>query len=127
MSARKRITASIKELLELEKGFWTGDSAFFAANADTECLVAFPRMAQTMSNADLAETAADPKRWRDLEIDLKGVVEPGSDIVILAYEVHAVRGNGEAYAALVSTGYVHRVNGWKMMFHSQAPLETKVR
>lgn len=38
-----------------------------------------------------------------------------------------MKGNGEAYAALVSTGYVHRVNGWKMMFHSQAPLETKVR
>ena len=32
-------------------------------------------------------------------------------------------GPGEAYAALVSTGYVHRVNGWKMMFHSQTPLE----
>ena len=30
--------------------------------------------------------------------------------------------NGEAYAALVSTGYVRRDDGWKMMFHQQTPL-----
>ncbi|TIN18983.1 MAG: hypothetical protein E5Y59_04965, partial [Mesorhizobium sp.] len=86
-------------------------------------LVAFPQMAQTMSNADLAETATDPNRWRDLDIDLKGIIEPGSDIVMLTYEAHATRENGEPYAALVSTGYVHRVNGWKMMFHAHTPLE----
>ncbi len=123
MPASKPITASKKELLELERGFWTGDSAFYAANADTECLVAFPQMAQAMSNAELAETAKNPNRWRNLEIELKGIVEPGSDIVMLTYEARATRENGEPYAALVSTGYVHRVNGWKMMFHSQTPME----
>ncbi|MEO5755304.1 MAG: hypothetical protein ABIQ51_00460 [Mesorhizobium sp.] len=127
MSAMKPITASKKELLELEEGFWTGDSAFYAANVDTDCLVAFPKMAQAMSNADLAETASKPNRWRDLKIDLKGMVEPGSDIVMLTYEAHATRENGEPYAALVSTGYVHRVNGWKMMFHSQTPLDTTAK
>ncbi|CCV13451.1 hypothetical protein [Mesorhizobium sp. STM 4661] len=123
MSDSKRITASKKELLELEKGFWTGDAAYYAANADTECLVAFPEMAQAMDNADLAKTATNPNRWRDLDIELKGIIEPGSDIVMLTYEAHATRENGEPYAALVSTGYVHRVNGWKMMFHSQTPME----
>ncbi|MGX9145990.1 hypothetical protein [Mesorhizobium sp. 128a] len=125
MSASKPITASKKDLLELEKGFWTGDAAYYAANADVECLVAFPDMAKAMDNADLAKTATKPRRWRDLDIKLKGMVEPGSDIVMLTYEAHATRENGEAYDALVSTGYVHRVNGWKMMFHSQTPLEAK--
>jgi len=127
MPASKPITASKQELLELERGFWTGNSAFYAANADTECLVAFPRMARAMSNAELAETAAKPNRWRNLEIELKGMVEPGSDIVMLTYEARATRENGEPYAALVSTGYVHRVNGWKMMFHSQTPLEADAK
>jgi hypothetical protein len=81
-------------------------------------------MAKTMSNADLAETAQNPNRWRDLKMDLKGMVEPGSDVVMLTYEAHATRENGEAYAALVSTGYVRRANGWKMMFHAQTPLES---
>jgi hypothetical protein len=127
MSDSKRITASKKDLLELEKGFWTGDAAYYAANADTECLVAFPEMAKAMDNADLAKTATKPHRWRDLQIDLKGIIEPGSDIIMLTYEAHATRENGEAYAALVSTGYVHRVTGWKMMFHSQTPMEAAAK
>jgi hypothetical protein len=127
MSDSKRITASKNDLLELEKGFWTGDEAYYAANADTECLVAFPKMAKAMDNADLAKTATKPNRWRDLQIDLKGIIEPGSDIIMLTYEAHATRENGEPYAALVSTGYVHRVNGWKMMFHSQTPMDAAAK
>jgi hypothetical protein len=124
MADGKPITANKQELLDIEKGFWTGDSAFYAANADAECLVAFPKMAQAMTNADLAKTATKPNKWRDLDIRMKGMVEPGSDIVMLTYEAHAVRENGEPYAALVSTGYVHRADGWKMMFHSQTPIES---
>jgi len=123
MSNTKPITANKQELLDLEKGFWTGDSAFYEANADTECLVAFPEMAKALTNAELAATASKPNRWRNLDIELKGMVEPGSDIVMLTYEARATRENGELYAALVSTGYVHRVNGWKMMFHAQTPMD----
>ncbi|TIQ50236.1 hypothetical protein [Mesorhizobium sp.] len=124
MAKIRPITVSKEELLGLEKGFWTGDSAYFAAHADVECLVAFPEMAKAMANADLATTATRPNRWRDLDIRLKGMVEPGSDIVMLTYEAHATRESGEPYAALVSTGYVHRADGWKMMFHAQTPIET---
>jgi hypothetical protein len=115
--------ASEKELLEIEKGFWTLGEAYFKAHADKNCLVAFPEMAGAMSNADLAATAKNPNRWRDLRMDMKGMVEPGSDVVMLSYEAHATRENGEPYAALVSTGYVRRADGWKMMFHSQTPLD----
>ncbi|KUM28434.1 hypothetical protein AU467_11425 [Mesorhizobium loti] len=124
MAKIKPITVNKEELLDIEKGFWTGDSAYYAANADRECLVAFPGMAQAMTNADLAKTASKPDRWRDLDIRLKGMVEPGSDIVMLTYEARATRENGKPYAALVSTGYVHRADGWKMMFHAQTPMET---
>ncbi|TIV21346.1 MAG: hypothetical protein E5W02_11375, partial [Mesorhizobium sp.] len=97
---------------------------YYEANADVECLVAFPQMAKAMTNAELARTASKPNRWRDLDIKLKGMVEPGSDIVMLTYEARATRENGEPYAALVSTGYVHRADGWKMMFHAQTPMDT---
>ncbi|MDX8446686.1 hypothetical protein [Mesorhizobium captivum] len=123
MAKTKPITASREELLDIEKGFWTGDSAYYAANADTECLVAFPQMAQRLTNDELAKTASKPNRWRDLDVKLKGMVEPGSDIVMLTYEAHATRESGEPYAALVSTGYVHRADGWKMMFHAQTPID----
>ena len=124
MATSKPITANKQELLDIEKGFWSGDSAYYEANADVECLVAFPQMAQAMTNADLAKTATKPNKWRDLDINVKGMVEPGSDIVMLTYEARATRENGESYAALVSTGYVHRADGWKMMFHAQTPIDT---
>ncbi|TGQ08836.1 MULTISPECIES: hypothetical protein [unclassified Mesorhizobium] len=123
MTTTKPFMANKQELLDIEKGFWTGDSAYYEANADVECLVAFPQLAKAMTNAELAGTASKSNRWRNLDIKLKGMVEPGSDIVMLTYEARATRENGESYAALVSTGYVHRADGWKMMFHAQTPLD----
>lgn len=117
------MTANAKELLEIEKGFWTLGEAYYKANADKECLVAFPELAEVMSSDQLAATARNPNRWRDLKMDLKGIVEPGSDIAVITYLANAVRESGERYKALVSTGYVQRANGWKMMFHAQTPLE----
>lgn len=111
------------EILALEKDFWTGGEKFFKAHTDGDCLVAFPEMVGVMSNADLAETARKPNRWKDLEIELKGIVEPSGGIVLLSYEAHAVREGGEPYDALVSSGYVKRGDGWKMMFHAQTPLK----
>jgi hypothetical protein len=70
----------------------------------------------------LAATVKDPDRWHSLSMDLKGMVEPGIDVVMLTYEAHATREGGEPYAALVSSGYVHRADGWKLMFHCQTPL-----
>ena len=122
MTTTKPIMANKQELLDIERGFWTGDSAYYEANADVECLVAFPQLAKAMTNSELAGTASKPNRWRDLDIKLKGMVEPGSDIVMLTYEARATRENGESYAALVSSGYVHRADGWKMMFHAQTPM-----
>ncbi|GLS30689.1 hypothetical protein SAMN04488498_13217 [Mesorhizobium albiziae] len=119
------MSAAHDKLLALEKEFWIAGEEFFRRNADKDCLVAFTEMAGVMSNADLAATAKKPNRWKELEIELKGIVEPTDGVVLLSYEASAVRENGEPYKALVSTGYVKRDDGWKMMFHAQAPLERR--
>ncbi len=111
-----------KDLLALEKKFWTGDEAFYRENADASCLVAFAEMSGVMPNKDLAATAKDGNRWKKLDIEEKGMVQPSDDVAILTYQANAVRENGDAYAAIVSTGYVKRNDGWKMMFHSQTPM-----
>ena len=117
------MTATERDLLALEKKFWTGDTKFYRDNVDDACLVAFgAEMAGVMSNKDVAATAKDGNRWKDLDIKLKGLIEPADDVAILSYEANATRSNGEHYAALVSTGYAKRDNGWKMMFHQQTPL-----
>jgi hypothetical protein len=117
------MTATEKDLLAPERKFWTGDSKFYRENVDDTCLIAFGAdMAGVMSNKDVAATAKDGNRWKRLDIELKGLIEPADDVAILSYEAHATRSNGEPYSALVSTGYAKRDDGWKMMFHQQTPL-----
>lgn len=114
---------AIDELLALERAFWTGDRRFFEENTDVECLVAFSsEMAGVMENKELAATVQDRSRWKRLDLDLKGTIRPSRDIFLLTYEAKATRADGDEYHALVSSGYVRRAGGWKMMFHQQTPL-----
>ena len=112
-----------EQLFEIEEGFWTGDEDYFRAHLDDDCLFAFPQMAGSYSREEVAATAKDPLRWREVETGDKGFIHPIEDLAMLNYEARAVRGNGEPYHALVSTGYVQRGDDWKMAFHSQTPLD----
>lgn len=114
-----------KDLLAIEEKFWSGDESFYHKHADSACLVAFEQMAGLMSNPDLAATVKDGNRWKKLDLEMKGLVRPCDEVAILTYEANAERANGEPHHALVSTGYVKREDGWKMMFHSQTPLNDK--
>ena len=113
-----------EELLAIEKEFWTGGKAYYEEHIDKECLVAFPDMAGAMGNADIAATVKEGNRWQDLNLEAVDAVKPSQDVTIITYNVKARRANGEPYAALVSSGYVKRPDGWKMMFHAQTPLDT---
>lgn len=117
------MTALQEDLLSIEKRFWSGDEEYYRAHADRACLVAFAEMANLMSNADLAATVKGGNRWRKVDMVMKGIVRPSDDVAILTYEAKAERAEGERHHALVSTGYVKREDGWKMMFHSQTPLQ----
>ena len=119
------MSAIEKDLLAIEKKFWTGDEKFYREHVDTSCLVAFTEMSGLMSNRDLAATAKDGNRWKKLDLESKGLVRPTDDIAILTYEAKTERVTGEPHHAIVSTGYVKRSDGWKMMFHSQTPLDAK--
>ena len=120
------MTATEKDLLALEKKFWTGDTKFYQDNVDDSALIAFgPDMAGVMSNKEIASSAGQGNRWKNLDIKLKGLIEPADDVAILSYEAHATRSNGEDYAALVSTGYARRDDGWKMVFHQQTPVDSR--
>ncbi len=110
------------EITEIERGFWTGGEDYFRANLDETCMLAFPQMAGLRSRDEVAATAKDPLRWKELKTEEKGFLQPTGDTALIDYEAQAVRGSGEPYRALVSTLYVRRADGWKMAFHSQTPL-----
>lgn len=110
------------EILEIERSLWTDGPDAYHRHLDTECLTAFTGMAGVSTRDEVAATVAEGPRWRNLDIDVQGVVEPTSDVALLTYEASAARGKDESYRALVSSGYVRRDEAWKLMFHQQTPL-----
>ena len=107
---------------DMEKGFWTRGADFYRDHVDAQCLVTFSEMAGVMAKAKVAASVPDGQRWKNLEIDEKGFLQPCEDTAIFTYEAHAVRPNGERYHALVSSVYVKRAEGWKLTFHQQTPM-----
>lgn len=115
-----------RQLLEVERKLWLGSGGEYLDALDDDCLVAFTSMAGVESR-DAIASQADAERWQRVDMDVEGYLEPTDDVALLTYRANAVRGNGQPYEARVSSGYVHRESGWKLMFHSQTPLNGQKR
>jgi len=111
------------DLLALERGFWSGDAAFYRQNLDAVCVTAFTEMAGAFTKDEIAGMIEDADRWRDLDLDVKACLEPVPGVAFLTYQVRATRKSGEPYAAVVSSGYVKRDGAWRMALHHQTPLD----
>jgi hypothetical protein len=111
------------ELLAIERELWSGGPDSYQRHVDEECLVAFTEMAGVSSRDAVAASVASGPRWRELTMDVQGLLAPTSDVAILTYRASAVRGRDERYTALASSAYVKRQDGWKLVFHQQTPVE----
>lgn len=111
------------ELLALDRKFWTDGADFYREHADRSCLVVFTAMPAVLKKERLAATVENAPRWRDLQIDVKGIISPQPGLAILSYEASAERAGGQHYRALVSSGYAKRAEGWKLAFHQQTPID----
>jgi hypothetical protein len=112
----------LDDLLKLERGFWNGGADFYRQNLDDVCITVFTEMAEAFKRDEVASMIKDADRWRDININVKGFLEPAPGFAILTYAVNATRKNGDPYAAFVSSGYVVRNGAWKMVLHQQTPL-----
>ena len=112
------------ELLAIERALWTGGADVYLRNLDDDCLVAFSEMGGVSTRQQIAASVDNGEggRWREVLIELEGLLQPRRDVALLTYRASAVRGEHERYQARVSSGYVRREDGWKMMFHQQTPL-----
>lgn len=111
------------DLLAIEQELWTAGPDAYRAHLHPHCLIAFgPEMAGVSTRDEIADSVAAGPRWRDLEIEVKGLIQPHDDVVLITYRARAARGQSERYQALVSSGYVRRDGGWRLMFHQQARL-----
>lgn len=110
------------DLLSIEHELWTGGADAYRRNLDRDCLIGFTEMAGLSSREEVAGMAEGAERWRDVQTEVEGLLQPTDDVAVLTYRVSAVRGDADRYRALISSAYVRRDGDWKMMFHQQTPL-----
>lgn len=113
-----------KTLLAIEDKLWTGGPDEYRRHLDETCLTVFPGMASVQKRDEIADMSKE-RRWRNVALDVKDMIEPAPGIAILTYQARATRGDGKPYEALVSSGYAKRSDGWKLMFHQQTELDAK--
>ena len=113
---------TIDELYTIERGFWEQGRAFYEEHCADDVLLAFTGMAGTQAREEVAASAAEDGRWKDVEMQHKGLVMPMPEIAVITYEATATRADGTPHHALVSSGYVWQHGDWKLMFHGQASL-----
>ena len=111
-------------LLDLDRKLWSGGPDDYRDILDDDCLVAFGKTAGVADREAVAGTVSDSQRWRDVELDVEGLLQPTDAVAILTYRASATSPKNEPYRALVSSGYVKRGADWKLMFHQQTPLGT---
>ncbi len=115
-----------KELFEIEEGFWLKGEEHFLAHVDSQCLLAFPQMGEmhgVHSRERVAATATTANRWKNLRITGRHLLEPSDGVAIISYRADVQRADGMDYAALISSAYVSRDDGWKLAFHQHSPIE----
>jgi hypothetical protein len=114
-----------EELFRIEEGFWLAGKEHFQQHIDDSCLLAFPQAGQMhgiYSREHIAQTATAPNRWRDLRITNRQTLQPKGEFAVISYRADVLRADGQPYAALVSSGYTNRSDGWKLLFHQHSPL-----
>ena len=120
----RRTVVDDRELFELERRGWDALSApnaaaFFADLMTDDAVMVFPGTVMTKRESLAAMTSARP--WASYRLlDLR-VLRVGTGGRLVLYRAVAKRAAGVEYDALMTSIYVRRSDGWKMVFHQQTP------
>jgi hypothetical protein len=112
------------ELVALEEDGWralssSGEAAreFYERVLDHTVVMLLPGGMVLDDRAAIVASMAGPP-WSSYELDDVRCLQPTPDTGIVAYGAVARRGAQE-YSALMSSIYVRREDGWKLVFHQQ--------
>ena len=114
-----------QDLFDIEQGFWLSGKEHFSAHLDDRCVLAFPQTGEmhgVKTRDEVAATATQTNRWFDLNMSDRSLLQVTEQAALISYRADVTRADGQPYAALVSSAYVRRGNGWKLTFHQHSPL-----
>ena len=120
----RRMVVDEKELIELEHRGWDALSApdgagFYADLMTDDAVMVFPGTVMTKRESLAAMSSARP--WASYRLLDVRVLRVGTGGRLVLYRALAKRASGVEYEALMSSIYVRRSDGWKMVFHQQTP------
>ena len=110
------------ELEALERRGWDAlcgpdGAAFYADLMADDGLMVFPGMVLGKEQTLAAIEAAPP--WASYELADVRVIDAAADAALVTYRATA-SGDGE-YRALMTSAYVKRDGGWRLVLHQQTP------
>jgi hypothetical protein len=118
-----------EELFELEQAGWRALSsdpsqaiAFYGTLLDDTVIMLLPAGLRLTDRTEILRTMAGPP-WSRYELSDPHVLVLGRDAAVVTYTVTAQREPAAPYAALVSTSYVRRPQGWRLVVHQQTPID----
>jgi hypothetical protein len=50
------------------------------------------------------------------------ILQPMPEVALISYQAEVLRADGHPYVALISSGYVNKIDGWKLVFHQHSPV-----
>lgn len=109
------------EIWEMERNFWLGGTAVFAAQLAEDCLMALPGIG-VLDRAQVLESLRDVPRWTHVDMDARRSAAADSGVVI-AYEATGRREGAEPYQALCTSTYFRIGGKWRMAQHQQAAMQ----
>lgn len=114
------------ELAALERQGWDalsthGDAgrAFYDEALDEQAVMLLPGGIVLDDRAAIVESMSG-QPWSHYALEDVRTFRPASDVGVVTYGVVAGR-DGQEYSALMSSLYVRREDGWKLVFHQQTP------
>lgn len=114
------------ELILLEREGWdalstSGDAAqaFYDRILDEHPLMLLPGGMVLDDRRTIVESMSGTP-WSRYTLEDERCVRPSADVGVVTYAAVADRG-GSSYSALMSSVYVRRPDGWKLVLHQQTP------
>jgi sporulation protein YlmC with PRC-barrel domain len=115
----------VDEPLALEQAGWRALSSdpetatrFYEAVLDERAVMLLPGGLILTDRDDMVRSMGD-RPWESYELGPTDELRPMADMTVLWYTVHARRAGSPPYSALVSTTYVRRPDGWRVVAHQQ--------
>jgi hypothetical protein len=112
------------ELLDIESGFWraAGNPGYYETMVVDEGIFILPFRGGILDKHQTIRLVEQSPPWTDFSIDEPVLIGIDPRTIALTYAGRGQRNDQDDYHALVTSIYVLRDDGWRLILHQQTPI-----